>query len=578
MNRLTIYVTLGVLLYGIVPVWADESESPNVILVVTDDQGYGDMACYGNPWLATPNLDQLYADSVRLEDYHVDPVCTPTRAALMSGRYSTRVGAWAVTEGRQLLDPDEQTLANAFEESGYRTGMFGKWHLGDAWPYAPRFRGFQDVVCHRAGGIDEIGNPVGNDFFDDTYYRNGTPEQIDGYCTDVFFRECERFITQSSDQPFFAYLPLNAMHGPHTVAKKYYEPFLDSGHPENRAKFFGMIINFDENLGRMMDSLKERGLDRNTIVIFMGDNGSASGRAPDDFNAGMRGKKGSCYEGGHRVACFVRWPGKLDAGHEVQALTCCRDWFPTLIELCNLKPAKLPTFDGTSIAPLLMNQDSAWPARVMFVERQADQTELVTESRRRNRYPHYAVLSERWRLVDGELYEMTVDPGQQSNVAAKHPDVVRQLTTAYEDYYADVFSDGAAYTRFQVGSQEENPTRFTVRDWHPTDGNVIWKKEQLGDDQVVINGFWAINVVRAGKYAVRLSRFPDDAAAPMRAKKARLKIGEQEASKDIAPDDESVTFEVDLPEGQTLLQTWLTDDKQDVLRGAYYIEVERFDS
>lgn len=160
---------------------------PNVIVIVTDDQGYGDMSCHGNRALDTPNLDRLRQQSARLEDYHVEPVCTPTRASLMTGRYSTRVGAWTVTEGRQLLQQDEVTMADVFASSGYRTGMFGKWHLGDTWPYAPRYRGFQEVVCHRSGGIDEIGNPAGNDFFDDTYFHNGVPRQIDGYCTDVFF-------------------------------------------------------------------------------------------------------------------------------------------------------------------------------------------------------------------------------------------------------------------------------------------------------------------------------------------------------------------------------------------------------
>ena len=175
-----------------------QDSRPNVILIVTDDQGYGDMSCHRNPWLKTPNLDRLYAESVRLEDYHVEPVCTPTRASLMTGRYASRVGAWTVTEGRQLLKPDEVTMADVLSDSGYRTGMFGKWHLGDPWPYAPRFRGFQTVVRHLAGGIDEIGNAIGNDYFDDTYYRNGSPEQIHGYCTDVFFAECQRFITRQA--------------------------------------------------------------------------------------------------------------------------------------------------------------------------------------------------------------------------------------------------------------------------------------------------------------------------------------------------------------------------------------------
>jgi uncharacterized sulfatase len=557
-----------------------EASGPNVIMIVTDDQGYGDMACHGNPWLKTPNLDRFCSESVRLENYHVDPVCTPTRAALMTGRYSTRVGAWTVTEGRQLLRADEVTMAEVFADSGYRTGMFGKWHLGDAWPYAPRFRGFQEVVRHLAGGIDEIGNPTGNDFFDATYYRNGSPEQINGYCTDVFFAECQRFVSEKSDEPFFVYLPLNAMHGPHTVAEKYSAPFIAQGHPANRAKFYGMITNFDENLGRLFETLKAQHLEQETIVIFMGDNGTAAGggdsQKPDDgFNAGMRGKKGSVYEGGHRVACFVRWPDHLKPGHKVQQLTSCRDWLPTLIDLCDLDPPLKVKFDGKSVVPLLQGQAQDWPDRTMFIQRQGDQPTLEKQVKARSQYPHYAVLTQQWRLVDGELYDITRDPGQQENCAAQHAEVVDQLYRQYEQHFADVYSNDAAYTRFQLGMVEENPTRLTVRDWHPTAGNVIWKQEQLNEDALAINGFWAVNVGRAGHYAVRLSRFPDDDKAPMRAVEARLRIGDLQQKKEIQPAETCVTFEMDLPKGDALLQSWLIDANSGDERGAYFVDVER---
>ncbi len=553
-------------------------DRPNVILIVTDDQGYGDMSCHGNPWLQTPNLDRLCAESVRLEDYHVDPVCTPTRASLMTGRYSSRVGAWAVTEGRQLLKPDEVTMADVFSDSGYRTGMFGKWHLGDTWPYAPRFRGFQDVVRHLAGGIDEIGNPIGNDYFDDTYYRNGVPERIVGYCTDVFFAECQRFVTQQSGKPFFVYLPLNAMHGPHTVAKKYSAPFRADGHGEKRSKFFGQIINFDENLGRLFDCLETLKIAENTIVIFMGDNGTSEGagaRDPNDgFNAGMRGKKGSVYEGGHRVACFVRWPARLKPGHEIEQLTSCRDWLPTLIQWCDLDVPEDVSFDGQSLQPLMTGNVESWPDRTLFVERQGDHPKLDRPTGTRVRYPHYAVLTERWRLVDGELFNIVDDPGQKKNVAAKHANIARDLRSQYKQHFADVFSDNAAYTRFQLGAGEENPTLLTVRDWHPTEGNVIWKQGQLGDDTLAINGLWAVNIVQAGRYSIRLSRFPDDAPQAMRATKAMLRIGEQELERKLDGNETSVTFELDLPRGPALLQSWLSDEETGV-RGAYFVQVER---
>ncbi|QEG40791.1 Arylsulfatase [Roseimaritima ulvae] len=556
-------------------------ERPNVIVIVADDQGYGDMSCHGNPWLKTPNIDRLAAEGVQLEDYHVDPVCTPTRAALMTGRYSSRVGAWTVTQGRQLLNPNEVTMADLFAASGYRTGMFGKWHLGDTWPYAPRYRGFQDVVRHLAGGIDEIGNPITNDYFDDTYYRNGIPEQIPGYCTDVFFRECQRMVSQASEQPFFIYLPLNAMHSPHTVADKYSAPFIASGHSEERSKFFGQIINFDENLGQLLDCLESQQLSENTIVIFMGDNGTAKGASggepQDGFNAGMRGKKGSVYEGGHRVACFVRWPAKLKAGGEIDKLTSCRDWLPTLIQWCGLNVPQDIHFDSQSIADLLEGRGSGWSDRTLIVERQGDRPRLEL-SPKKHGMPHYAVLTEQWRLVDGELYDIIHDPGQKQNVAARHPDVAGELQSQYERYFADVFAADTNFTRFQLGAAEESLTRLTVRDWHPTEGNVIWKQAQLSDDSIAINGFWAVNVVRSGRYRIQLSRFPEDAPAPMGAREVRLKIGDVQRTRQISPSQASIVFDIELPVGEMLLQSWVTDAQTNIQRGAYFANIELINS
>ncbi len=579
MRRVSLlFVTLAI------TVSSSSAKQPNVIVIMTDDQGYGDMACHGNPWLKTPNLDRLAAESIQLEDYHVDPVCTPTRAALMTGRYSSRVGAWTVTEGRQLLNSDEVTMADVFAASGYRTGMFGKWHLGDSWPYAPGARGFQEVVCHQAGGVDEIGNPAGNDFFDDTYYHNGQPKKFRGYCTDVFFREAMRFIRQpgsgDAGKPFFVYLALNAMHGPFTVAEEYSAPFAAQGHAEKRAKFYGMIANFDENLGRLLESLKQWDLERDTLVIFMGDNGSAAGAASADesnagFNAGMRGKKGSVYDGGHRVACFVRWPGKLKAGHAVHQITSHRDWLPTLIDLCGLKIPGDVAFDGQSIAPLLVQQATDWPDRTLFIERQGDRPELTRNPAARNRYPQYTVLTEKWRLVSGKLYDIVADPGQQRDVTSSNSTVADELFAAYEKHFADVYPQDSAYTRFQIGSANENRTGFTVRDWHPTDGNVIWKSEQLDDDDLFINGFWPVEILSSGRYAIHLSRFPQDVSAPMGANRARLQMSDIDRTLKIHPGDSSVTFEVELTRGRALLQTWLTDAGSGRQRGAYFVTFER---
>ncbi len=557
---------------------------PNVILIVTDDQGYGDMSCHGNPWLNTPNLDKLHDEGVSLDDYHTDPYCTPTRAALMSGRYSTRVGTWSVTEGRQLLERDETTMAEVFNSSGYRTAMFGKWHLGDTFPYAPRFRGFDDVVCHKAGGVGEIGNPVGNDYFDDTYYRNGKPEAFEGYCTDIFFRETMHFIKEGVDekskQPFFVYLPLNAMHGPFTVANKYSAPFTEKGIPESRSIFYGMIQNFDENLGKLLTSLKQWNIDDDTLVIFMGDNGTAAGSNgkldSDGFNAAMKGKKGAVYEGGHRVACFARWPQKLKAGGSIDKLTMHTDWLPTLTELCDLKKNRNLNWDGRSIASLLEGKSNDWKARSIFISKQADQLKLWKPGgNNQSKYPHFAVLSEKWRYVDGELYDIRADPSQTTDVAKQHPEVTQSLYAEYKQWFKDVADEGAPYNRFILGAPEENPTRFTTRDWHPTDGGVIWKMPLVEDDTLFVNGFWAVDVQRSGRYEIRIARFPEDAESPAKANQARIQISNIDQTIELAPSAISATFKVNLKRGPAKLKTWFRDAKTGKERGAYHIKVTR---
>ena len=552
---------------------------PNVILILADDLGYGDVACHGNPWLKTPHLDRMRAESVRLEDFHVDPVCTPTRAALLTGRHSIRVGAWSVTEGRQLLNAGETTMAQVFAASGYRTGMFGKWHLGDNYPYAPRFRGFHEVVKHMAGGIDEIGNPIGNDYFDPILYRNGKPEEFEGYCNDILFSETIRFARRNKTHPFFVCLPLNAMHSPFKVAEKYWKRFA-AQHPEDRSKFYGMIENFDENLGRLFHALRKEGLEENTIVIFMGDNGTAAGTDRSGrlgFNAGMRGKKGSVYEGGHRVACFIRWRAGLTAGTEVRHLTSHHDLLPTLIDLCDLKKPAQVEFDGRNLSSRLRNEESHWPERFVVIERQADELERCRlEKVGSERYPQYSVLTERWRLVNGELYDFLADPGQRRNVAENHSDVVKQLYNHYQSHYADVTSHGGDDTPFYVGSNEEPSTLFTVRDWHPSIGNVIWKPEQLADDSFMINGFWALDVRRKGRYEFVLSRYPFDHLRPIGATKARIRIGDVETSCALDPSDDRAVFRIELNPGPVKLQTWFADQGTGDERGAYFVKVSSF--
>ena len=225
---------------------------PNLIFIITDDQGYGDIACHGNPELETPHLDQMARESVQLDYHHHDPLCSPSRAALLTGQYAARNGVWHVIHGRHLLNPAAVTMAEIYAASGYRTAMFGKWHLGDNYPFAPQHRGFDNTLCHRGGGVGELPDYWGNNYIDDVYFRNGVPTRCLGYCTDVFFEAALDFIAANSDAPFFVYLAPNAMHAPHIVPEEYAAPYLERGIAPERANFYGMIANFDENLGRLL--------------------------------------------------------------------------------------------------------------------------------------------------------------------------------------------------------------------------------------------------------------------------------------------------------------------------------------
>jgi len=538
---------------------------PNVVLVITDDQGYGDLSCHGNPVLKTPNLDKLHSQSARLTDFHVSPTCSPTRAALMTGRYCNRTGVWHTVMGRSLLRKDEVTMADVFSAGGYKTAIFGKWHLGDNYPFRPQDRGFGEVLIHKGGGIGNTQDYWGNDYFDDTYFHNGKPKKFEGYCTDVWFAEATKFIEANKDRPFFCYLPTNAPHGPFRVPEKYSGPYWGKG---VKALFCGMIANIDENMGRLMNKLKELGIEDNTILIFMTDNGTSGGR----FNARMRGSKGSEYDGGHRVPCFIRWPaGGIGGGVDIGRVTAHIDMLPTLIELCGLERPTGVKMDGDSLTPLLKREGKPWPDRT-----------LITDSQRVE-YPikwrKSAVMTDRWRLINGkELYDIKANPRQRDDIVDKHREVVAKLRKVYDDWWADTSKRFLEYCEIIVGSDAENPSMLTSHDWH---AHGPWNQDSVRQGQKR-NSFWAVEVARDGEYEIALRRWPEEVDAPITAAipdgkaisaaTARLKIAGVDATKPILKGATAVTFKVKLKAGKTKLQTWFIDD-EDEPRGAYYVYV-----
>ena len=550
---------------------------PNVILVMTDDQGYGDLRCTGNPWIHTPNIDEFFVQAARCPDFHVSPLCTPTRGAIMSGRNPLRNGAWATCWGRSILRRDETTMADVFAHNDYRTGMFGKWHLGDNYPYRPQDRGFQTVVAHKGGGVGQTPDFWGNSYFDDTYFHNGAPVAHEGYCTDIWFDEAMSFIEDSRCEPFLCYLATNAPHGPYLVADEYADLYRgNSDIPE--PEFYGMITNIDENFGRLMALLDDLEIAEDTILIFMTDNGSSGGWVEQNgkgYNAGMRGKKASYYDGGHRVPFLIRWPGDGIGNRDVAPLIAHLDLLPTFVELCGLaEPEHLP-WDGVSVAGLLRGQGQALPRR-----------EIVQQFRQSTEPPRQwenAVICQDWRLVGGEeLYYLPADPGQRNDVAEYYPDMVRQLRMAHEEFWAEIEPLFDEVCPISLGADEENPTRLGAMD---VLGDVAWNQPHIRAAQKS-TGRWMVEVERAGRYRFELQRWPRELGLPIDAaladaesrtihpQRARIKLGDLEATADVPPGADRVTFEADLQPQTGEFEAWFMDADGDE-RGAYYVYVTR---
>ena len=543
---------------------------PNVILIMTDDQGYGEVAVHGNPIIKTPNMDKLHEVGIRFTDFHVDPTCSPTRSALLTGRYSTRTGVWHTINGRSMMHTDELTLAEVFKANGYHTAMIGKWHLGDNYPCRPEDQGFDHVIRHQGGGIGNGPDYWKNDYFDDSFKVNGKWQKFDGYCTDVWFREATKYVERNKDQPFFLYLVTNAPHGPYYVDEKYAKPYEAAGMPKTMAKFYGMITNIDENLGRFRGRLDELGLTENTLLIFMTDNGTTAGwidmkSGYKYYNAGMRGWKGSQWDGGHRVPCYFYWPGGgVKGGRDVDMLTAHIDLLPTLVDLLKLKKPKGRVVDGISLRSALLGEQKLIPERTLFAH--------VQRSFLPPKWTRSAAMTERWRLIDGkELYDIVSDPGQQKNIAEDHPNVVKRLRGDYEKWWTSLAPALAQTVRYGLGGAE-NPTTLASHDWLMSGvKQAAWHQSHVSRGSL-INGAWAVDVEQAGEYEITLYRWAPYLNKAMGIKKARLAIGKIDEEIALTNDATKATFRVTIKKGPAMLQSWLTrpDGKQ---HGAYYARV-----
>jgi arylsulfatase len=570
---------------------------PNVIIVLTDDHGYGDIGAHGHPFLKTPNMDKLHAESVRFTDFHVAPMCSPTRGQLMTGVDAMKNGCTFVNTGRSMVREDIPMLPKYFTDAGYATGIFGKWHLGDSYPYRPQDRGFQEVLTFRGWGLSALagsweGSPLNSKRKVDVYTNptldhNGVNTLYPGFSGDIWFTEAMKFMAEckQNNKPFFVYLPDNLAHVPDCVPHKYSAPYAamktwkgtDGKEVKVPAAYYGQIANIDENMGRLEDFLTKSGLKDNTIVLFFSDNGTRSKEASEIYNGGMRGHKTEFIDGGHRVYCFFRWPQSgIKHGRDINELTEVQDMAPTLLELCGINPANRYPMDGVSWSGLLHN--TPWP----YADRK-----LVVQYGVLGRKWDAAVPWQKWRLLDKgmSLYNVAKDPHQDTNVAEQNPAVVKAMASHYDEWHQAVSATYKNPRFIHIGHPGVPEVIMYPGDWQGDCNDTAF-----GLEKGATKGVWDIEVETAGNYRVELSRWPFESgkaltegvepgsstgrgARPIA--QATLKFGKtgKEQTVKTSPEQKQVTYELLLPAGNTILDAKFLDVGGKLLCSAFYVKV-----
>lgn len=569
MKLASLLATLSALLLPHVALAADAP--PNIVIVLVDDAGYGDWGVHGHPFLKTPAIDRLHHESIRLTDFHVAPMCTPTRGQLLTGLDAVRNGATSVTGGRSFMRPGLPTLPDLLARAGYRTGIFGKWHLGDNFPHRPMDRGFQDAVWVKGWGFTSAPEFT-NRLFDGRCYRGDQETRFKGYITDFCFDEAMAWMKmrQARREPFFCYIPLHAAHAPHQVPEKYSALYKNAAGAA--AGFFGMLANIDENVARLETFLQTGGLRENTILIFMTDNGGTAGVR--FFNAGLRGRKTEFHEGGHRVPALIRWPaGKLRTPADLAVPLQVQDLAPTLLEFAAATKAAGATFDGVSLAGLLRGEIDRLPDR-MFV---------VQYSRAKLEKWECAVVWNEWRLVHGkELYNVGADRGQATDLARERPEIVERLRAHYEEWWGALGAKAGDFVRTTIGSKSQPVVELTSADWQDIYcDNANHIRQAQGGPR---GGPWNILVEQAGDYEISLRRWPPDLDLPLSAPQGEdsqplpiaggtVTVAGAQRSAKVGEGAKEIVIRMNLPQGPSQMQAWFQDAGGEDLRGAYFATV-----
>ena len=492
-----------------------EKSRPNVIIIMTDDQGYGDLGYTGNPHIKTPVLDKFASENIRFNNFYVSPVCAPTRSSLMTGRYSLRTGVRDTYNGGATMSTTEVTIAEMLKQANYTSGVFGKWHLGDNYPSRPNDQGFDESVIHLAGGMGQVGDfttyfQKDRSYYDPVLWHNGEQEKYNGYCSDIFTNEAIKFIENNHQKPFFCYLAFNAPHTPLQVPDEYYEmyknidpasgfenddrPFVKMSEKdkEDARKVYAMVTNIDDNVGKVLQKLDELKITNNTLVIFMTDNGPQQTR----YIAGLRGRKSSVFRGGVRVPFYLKLPELYKGEKDIETTTAHIDILPTLSEICNVDLPKNRKIDGRSLLPLILDKPVSWADRSLF---------FYWTRRFPEKYNNIALQKGKYKLVghndynatieDFEFFNLEKDPYEQNNIVLKNKELATNLKFELDQFYIELIgSENLVNPQpIIVGSEHENPIILNRND--AGGARAIWSQEE-------IYGKWHISIAE-GNYDVK---------------------------------------------------------------------------